>query len=223
VAVLAILAGAAICACGASPSDPVVTEPLTFTATVPVPTTAIPTPTSTPYPGPDVIPIETGQFLARPTTTPLGNVVDGIQCNELEQLAYRTNAHLQVYVDGQSRALPGGIGLVDPTFSDTSRGFFWTASACYYWLHTRAADGVIEVDSPTPRHYTLGDFFAIWNQPLSRHAVAGAVGRVSVIVDGHRFHGSPASVPIREHEQIELAVGKPVPRYQPIDWEASPF
>ena len=47
-----------------------------------------------------------------------------------------------------------------PATQATQRGLFFTAHTCMYWLHTRAADGLIEVESPVPRQFTLGDFFA---------------------------------------------------------------
>ena len=54
--------------------------------------------------------------------------------------------------------------------TETPHGLFYSTHTCMYWLHTRAADGLIEVQSPVPRQFTLGDFFAIWNQPLSATA-----------------------------------------------------
>ena len=154
---------------GSGGTDPT-TAPLTFSTTTTTPTSTIATPTSRPYLGPNGFPIETGPFLAASTTTRLGAIIRGIQCEPLAQLAYTAYAHLQIYVDGSSRALPGGIGLVDENPMITHRGLFYGTHTCMYWLHTRAADGLIEAESPVPRHFTLGDFFAIWNQPLSAAA-----------------------------------------------------
>ncbi len=224
-AALALFAGAAVSACGSTTSTTTVTVtvPVTFTASIPAPATTVPEPASSTYPGPDVVPVEVGPFLAPATTTALGRRVNGIQCDYLRQLAYRTYAHLQVYVNGQPRAIPGGVGMVDAYPGRTGYGPIFTAGACYYWLHTRAADGVIQVESPTARTFTLGDFFAIWNQALSRTRVASASGPVSVLINGHPYHGNPAAIPLREHEQIQLAVGSPVPGFQPIDWTGTPF
>lgn len=194
------------------------TTPLTFSITTTTPTSTIATPTSRAYLGPNGLPIETGAFLGSATSTRLGAIVHGIQCEPLAQLAYRTYVHLQVYVNGRSRALPGGIGLVDQTAEATQHGLFYGTNACMYWLHTRAADGLIEVESPVARHYTLGDFFAIWNQPLSTTRVAVAHGRVTATVDGRLWHGNPAAIPLTAHAAIQLAVGKPVPAPQPVDW-----
>jgi hypothetical protein len=223
-AVLALIASPAVAACGGSvQTDPSTTTPVKFTATVTVPTTTVPTPTSTAYVGPEGVPIETGPFLAAATTTVLGKVVNGIQCQGIQQLADRAFVHLQVYVRGQARALPGGIGMVDPTASATSKGLLFSPQTCYYWLHTRAADGVVQVESPRDRVYTLGDFFKVWDQPLSRDRAAANKGKITAIVDGRRWRGNPKQIPLTEHESIELAVGRPVPAFRALDWTGTGF
>jgi len=222
VAALAFVASAAIGACGSVQTDPATTTPVTFGYTVTAAvTTTVPEPTATTYIGPQAVDIETGPFLAPAVTTPLGKIIDGIQCNPLRQLAYRAYVHLQIYVRGSSRALPGGIGMVDPNARVTDNGLVFNAQTCYYWLHTSAADGVIAVESPRSRRFTLGDFFAVWNQRLSPNAVAGETGRVTALVNGKPWHRSPRLIPLTEHAQIELAVGKPVPAYRPIDWSVT--
>jgi len=194
---------------------------VTFSITSTTSTATTPTPTATPYVGPDGLAVETGKFLGPTTSTRLGAIVRGIQCQPLAQLAYTAYAHLQVYVDGSSRALPGGIGMVTASPRATAHGFLFAATDCTYWLHTRAADGLIEVQSPVPRRFTLGDLFRIWNQPLGPKQVAANRGPVTAIVDGSTWRRSPAAIPLREHTEIELAVGTPVPKQQRTDWIAS--
>lgn len=193
------------------------------TVTTVTPTSTVATPTAKPYLGPNGLPIETGAFLAASTTTKLGGIVDGIQCEPFAQLAYTAYAHLQVYVNGRSRALPGGIGIVDQSISEGPHGLYYGANTCMYWLHTRAADGLVEVQSPVARQFTLGDFFDIWNQPLGRSRVAGARGPVRATVNGRPWRENPARIPLREHEAIRLAVGGSAPAAQPVDWAATNF
>lgn len=206
-----------------TPQTPTATTPLTFSITTTTPTNTVATPTSKAYIGPNGLPMETGAFLAPATTTRLGAIVRGIQCEPLAQLAYTSYAHLQVYVDGHSRALPGGIGIVDENPVPTQHGLFYGALTCMYWLHTRAADGLVEVQSPIARRYTLGDLFAVWNQPLSKRRVAGARGRVTATVNGRRWSASPTLIPLDEHESIQLAVGRPAPASRNFDWVGSNF
>jgi len=169
-------------------------------------------------PGPEGIPLEQGPELAPASSTSPGNTVDGIQCAPVEQLAYHIHAHLQVYVNGQPRALPGAIGLVGPVGQQTQYGPFYGAQQCYYWLHTHASDGVVHIESPTKRIYTLGNFFHEWRQPLSAGQVASATGPVTAFVNGKRWTASPASIPLQDHAVIQLDVGSPVVPFQPVSF-----
>ncbi len=164
------------------------------------------------------IPIEQGATLADPTTTVQGTTVDGIGCNSKEQLAYHIHAHLQVYVNGQPRALPGGIGLVRPYAEQTPYGLVFGALGCLYWLHTHAFDGVIHIESPTLRLYTLGNFFDEWQQPLSSDQVAGAKGKVTAFINGQRWTKSPRSLPLLPHAVIQLDLGSPTVPFGAISW-----
>jgi len=72
-----------------------------------------------------------------------------------------------VYTNSRPRIIPEGIGIVPPTqIVQTSAGPFVSAGKCFYWLRSHTADGIIHVESPSQRVYTLGNYFDIWNQPL---------------------------------------------------------
>lgn len=75
---------------------------------------------------------------------------------------------------------------VTPVAQETAEGPFYGATRCYYWLHVHAQDGVIHIESPSKRRYTLGDFFAIWRQPLTFTRVGPVSGKLTVFVNGHR-------------------------------------
>jgi hypothetical protein len=160
--------------------------------------------------GPEGIPIELGPSLAPASTTTPGTPVDGIKCPQREQLVYHIHAHLQIYVDGQPRQLPGGIGIIEPVPEPTQYGVLYAASRCYYWLHAHTADGVIHVESPFSAVYTLGEFFDEWRQPLSSDQVAGAHGPVTALVNGKRWTKSPRAIRLLPHAVIQLEVGKPL-------------
>ena len=171
-------------------------------------------------PGPHGVALERGRPLGAVSTTLTGLSVDHIQCSRIDQLAYRAYVHLQVTVRGRPRSLPGGIGLIQPRPSvgaDNTTTTF-TQSLCSYWLSTSAANGIIRVQSPVPAHYTLGELFDVWGQPLSNTRVAAARGPVHAFVNGRPWSASPRDIPLREHEEIGLAVGRPVPRFHAIDW-----
>ncbi len=168
--------------------------------------------------GPEGIAVETGPALAPASTAVDGAPVQGIRCEASEQVAYHIHSHLLVFVNGQPRKLPYGIGLVAPVVEDTGLGTFASASRCYYWLHVHADDGIIHIESPTPQTYTLGQFFALWRQPLSSGAVGPATGAVTAYVNGQPFTGDPGTIPLTNHQDIQLDVGTPAPAPVTVDW-----
>ena len=166
------------------------------------------------------IPIEPGPDLAPASTTQTGPV-DGIQCGPTEQVAYHIHAHLAVYVNGTPRALPGGVGIPGSAVVQTTEGPLAGGGSCFYWLHTHAPDGVIHVESPTPRIYTLGNFFDEWHQPLSAGGIGGARGKITAAVNGKPWRQDPGSIPLSAHSVIQLSVGTPVVRFQALAWSAT--
>jgi hypothetical protein len=169
-------------------------------------------------PGPEGIPLEVGSLLAPATSSASGQTVDNIQCDASEQVAYHVHTHLAVYVNGVLRPLPAGIGIVAPLAQETAEGPFYGATRCYYWLHVHAQDGVIHIESPTVRRYTLGDFFAIWHQPLTLSQVGPVTGKLTVFLNGRLDRADPASILLGSHEDIQIDVGTPVVGPRSIDW-----
>jgi hypothetical protein len=210
-ALLLPAAAVLLAACGgssSSSSSPAAPATSTTSSTASAPT-ATATATAPSAPGPEGIPLEQGPELAPASTTTPGGTVDGIQCAPVEQLAYHIHAHLQVYDDGQPRTLPAGIGLIEPVAQQTADGPFYGATHCYYWLHTHATDGIIHIESPTARVYTLGNFFNLWRQPLSGTQVAGVKGKVTAFLNGKPWTKDPRAIPLVSHASIQLNVGSP--------------
>jgi hypothetical protein len=148
-------------------------------------------------------------------------MVDGVQCNSSEQVAYHVHTHLSVYVDGHLRPIPAGIGIVSPIALSTPNGRFDQASQCYYWLHVHAQDGVIHIESPAGHSYTLGDFFDLWRQPLSASQVGPASGPVRVYVNGRPYSGDPRAVQLGSHVDIQIDVGTPVVAPRTVNWSVT--
>jgi hypothetical protein len=200
-------------ACGGSSKAP--TQPPTTTATASTTGTAQSRADQIGYEG---VPVESGPAVAPASTTSQARSAQGIQCAPTEQLVYHIHAHLQVYIDGRPRALPGGIGMIGAVGQQTPYGAVYGATVCYYWLHTHTADGVIHIESPLEAVYTLGNFFAVWNQPLSSHQVAGARGQVSAFVNGKRWTKAPTAIPLLPHAAIQLDVGTPLVPFHDVSW-----
>ena len=137
--------------------------------------------------------------------------MDGIQCQRSEQVLFHIHARLTVYVDGKARQVPYGIGIAPPRqVQGTPQGAFVVGGSCFAWLHTHAADGIVHIESPVQRTFTLGNFFDIWKQPLMRDRVGPATGHVTALFDGKVWTGSPRAIPLEAHAQIQLEVGRPL-------------
>ena len=139
-----------------------------------------------------------------------GQTVDGIQCQTSEQVAYHIHAHLAIFVDGQPQVVPYGVGIPDPQVDNSSGEPFVGGGSCFYWLHTHTTDGVIHIESPDKRTYTLGNFFHIWGQTLSSSQVGSHTGTVVAYVNGQRYTGDPSQIPLTAHAVIQLNVGTDV-------------
>ena len=168
--------------------------------------------TSTPGPlGPEDVPIPAAAPLARARVIAYGQRIDGIACQRSEQVLFHIHAHLTIFVGGKPRQVPAGIGIAPPLQVDaTPVGAFVAGAACFMWLHTHSADGIIHTESPVTRTYTLGNFFDIWGQPLGPDRVGPARGRVTAFLNGRVVTGNPRRVPLLPHAQIQLDVGRPL-------------
>jgi hypothetical protein len=149
-------------------------------------------------------------LLASVNSAATGETVDGIRCQTSEQVIFHIHAHLAVYVDGRQRLVPEGIGIAPPrTVEQSSEGPFVAGGGCFYWLHSHTRDGIIHIESPVERVYTLGNYFDIWKQPLGPARVGPAKGQVTAYLNGRRFTGDPRSIPLKAHALIQLDVGTP--------------
>jgi hypothetical protein len=160
--------------------------------------------------GPEGIPAEAGPNLA-PAASPQPNAsVDGIECGSSEQLAFHVHSRLTIFVDGKQEKVPAGVGISGPQTEQTQRGPFVAQGACFSWLHTHASDGIIHIESPVQRTFTLGNFFDVWAQPLSKTQVGPAKGAVTAFLNGKEWTGNPRAIPLGAHQQIQLVVGRPI-------------
>lgn len=137
---------------------------------------------------------------------PTGATVDGVRCDAAEGVAMHIHPHLTILDHGRAVAIPEDVGRP-------------VAAQCLYWLHTHTPDGIIHIESPALREFSLRQFFDIWGQPLSRKNVAGAKPRpgesVKIYVDGQAYSGDPRNIEFAQHLDIAILVGppykKPVP------------
>lgn len=133
-----------------------------------------------------------------------GSPVDGITCESMEFARWHVHSHVALFVRGVQMQIPALVGIVP---SGTG--------GCLYWLHTHGPDGIIHVESPQLHSpaggpFTLGMFFDIWGEPLTRSQVGPFKGPVTAFVNGAPYEGNLRDVALLAHQQITLEVGKPI-------------
>jgi hypothetical protein len=145
--------------------------------------------------------------------TPAGEPVRGIRCEGMEATKYHIHQHLAIYDHGRSVGVPSDVGRP-------------LVASCFYWLHTHTPDGIIHVESPVYKTYTLADFFAVWGQPIGAKDIAGArprgADRIVTYVNGRRYAGDPAKIELAQHTDIAIMVGPPYTMPAPFtEWNGN--
>jgi hypothetical protein len=134
--------------------------------------------------------------------TPRGDPVAGISCDAMEGSRIHIHQHLTILDHGRPVAIPLNVGRP-------------LEKGCLYWVHTHTPDGVIHIEAPQFRPFTLGDFFAVWGEPLSRTQAASARAAkgqaLRVWVNGTRYTGDPRTIPLAAHTDIVIETGPPYP------------
>lgn len=128
-----------------------------------------------------------------------GLAIDGVECQSMEGAVEHIHSHLQIFNHGRAVAVPAQIGIL-------------ASGGCLYWLHTHTPDGIIHIEAPVRRTFTLGQFFDIWGRPVPR----GKSMRVTV--NGKRWGGDPAAIPLRDREEIVIQTGPPWGKPHAADW-----
>jgi hypothetical protein len=123
-----------------------------------------------------------------------------------EGTAVHIHQHLDVYVDGHEVTVPAGIGI--------------NPAVGFAPLHVHDTSGVVHVESPTVRRYTLGQFFAVWGVRFTPSCLggycAGGGRQLRVFVDGRAVHGDPAAVTLEPRQEIVVAFGTAAQLPSPI-------
>jgi hypothetical protein len=135
------------------------------------------------------------------STTTNMTTVDGIRCDTVEFTKFHIHAHLDIFVDGKPFIVPSQIGI-DPE------------GRCLYWLHTHDDSGIIHIESPTEREFTIGNFIEIWKKTLGNTELFGSnindTNRiVNAYVNGVNVPLSTdfRNIGIKAHDEIALIIG----------------
>lgn len=149
---------------------------------------------------------------ARTSTPPGQPAAAGIPCDQLEHTQTHYHAALQIIYEGHQVAIPNDVGRL---------------STCLYWLHVHAeSPGVIHIESPKSRTFTLGDFFKVWAaskktpEPLDATHVSSLTltgdQKMVVYIDDQDaktgpqpYTGDPAAIVLKAHDVITIEITPP--------------
>jgi hypothetical protein len=135
---------------------------------------------------------------ATPLTT---TIVDGIQCNVSEQFLFHIHTHVDIFVNGKHIYIPPQIGIIP--------------GKCIYWMHTHDGSGIIHIESPIKRDFTLGQFFDLWKGKLSNPKVFDKIfnGKdvPSVYINGSKVASTInyRDIKLSPHQVIAIVYGRP--------------
>jgi hypothetical protein len=129
---------------------------------------------------------------------PQAAAISGVECNRSEQFNYHVHSHLDVFVDGQERQIPNNIGILN-------------SPSCLYWLHTHSGDGIIHVEAPQTREFTLGQFLDIWKQTRDSSEFFDSVAgmNATAYVAGNPSEENYRDVKLESLKEIALVYGEP--------------
>lgn len=145
--------------------------------------------------------LASAQNTSSSSATPLTTMVDGIQCNVNEQFLFHIHTHVDIFVNGRHVYIPPQIGIIP--------------GKCIYWMHTHDGSGIIHIESPIKRDFTLGQFFNLWKSKLNNYQVFDKIfnGKDVPIV---YINGSKVSstinyrdIKLTPHAQIAIVYGRP--------------
>ena len=135
-----------------------------------------------------------------PWNNGVGALTDRLQPLGLNSLGsegtvLHVHQHLDLYVNGKRVTLPALIGIYDNSYLTE--------------IHVHDTSGVIHVESPTQRTFTLGQLFGEWGVKLTASCVGRYCGHVKWWVNGKGMTGDPAALPLQSHQEIVIAAGPP--------------
>ena len=120
----------------------------------------------------------------------------GLDALRREGTVLHHHEHLDLYVNGRAVTVPAFVGV------DQKDGFLTE-------LHTHDASGIVHVESPLQRSFTLGQFFCEWGVKLDASCLGPYRGTIAWWVNGRRMQGNPALLDLRQHQEIVIAAGRP--------------
>jgi hypothetical protein len=137
------------------------------------------------------------------STTNSRPIISGISCDSMEHFIMHIHAHLDIFINGKPYPIPAEIGIVP--------------NQCIYWMHTHDNTGIIHIESPKDRDFTLGEFFDIWGEKFDNNQIFNnVVGKggsnnstLSVYINGDKVSNLTdyREIKINAHDEIVIVYG----------------
>jgi hypothetical protein len=122
-----------------------------------------------------------------------GKPIADIQCEHQEYGNFHIHAHVDVFIDGKAVTVPAMIGILP-------------AQKCLYWMHTHDDSGIVHIEAPKKRAFTMAQFFDLW-----KATGPGAPQRKDapkIYVNGKKVDKRLDQVELEEHMEIAVVYGK---------------
>ncbi len=162
-----------------------------------------------------------------PEPDQVGRLADdaGAPLEVKETLTHHAHSHLDVFIDGDHRLVPAGIGIVitDPAVnaSEDLSGMHYGGIAgcdqpCISPLHTHDTSGIIHTESATAEDRTLGQLFTLWDVRLDDRCVdehCTPDTPITIYVDGEEVPLADApAITLTDGKEIAIVIGDPPDR-----------
>jgi hypothetical protein len=125
----------------------------------------------------------------------------GVVALPQETLAVHYHAHVDININGTDVPFPQGVGYVIQ--GNNVKGLAP--------LHTHDASGVLHIESPIVKKFTLGQFFVELGLRLTPNCIGGFCtgnGKVfKVFLDGKQYTDNPNNLVLASHQEIALWYG----------------
>ena len=108
--------------------------------------------------------------------------------------------HLDITINGSPIQIPSGIGV------NETAGYISP-------IHVHDLTGIIHVESPVVRDFTLGEFFDIWGVRFTKDCIGaycatGTTNALNIYVNGQSFAGNdPRTLVLAPHQEIAITYG----------------
>ncbi len=132
-------------------------------------------------------------------------------------MGFHGHSHLTIFNNGTALAIPANIGIVAARTGQV---------ACDYPLHTHDLSGRLHMHALTRSVFTLGQFFTVWGQPLSRTNVAGITNQPLTVYitdnnDGSTtaiYDGDLAAIQLIPHREVTIQIGSAITAIPNYTW-----